>query len=226
MILNSEQIAAAGIVVDASEKSRRSTTYDASIGEFILDGQCLEGTIYKLPPRGIIWVVSKETFKFDRTHTGLATLKTSLTHKGILALNVGVIDPEFEGPLATALVNFSRTVVRLERGSPFFRVLVVEHDAALINKPVKEERYAYIDRVVRGSTGFSNSFLDTNSLGDEVAARIFGVPKLTVMIGVVSLFLALIALVASICFAVIGDISDAAVLGKELEARVEKLEKR
>lgn len=225
MILNSEQIADAGIVVGASDHLRRSTSYDASIGEFILDGQCLEGDTYRLPPRGIVWVVSKETFKFGKSHTGLATLKTTLTHKGILALNVGVIDPGFEGPLSTALVNFSRTVVELKRGGPFFRVLVAEHTQATIFQQVKEERYDYINRVVNRSTGFSNSFLDTNSLGDEVANRIFGLPKLTVIVGVAGLFLALITLVASICFAVIGDISDAAALANDLDRRVEKLEK-
>lgn len=225
MILNNEQIEAAGIVFAANDELRRSTTYDASIGEFILDGQCLEGDTYRLPPRGIIWVVSKETFKFGNSHTGLATLKTTLTHKGILALNVGVIDPGFEGPLATALVNFSRTTVKLQRGSPFFRVLVAEHTPASIFKPVIEDRHAYIDRVVNRSTGFANSFLDTNSLGDEVAARIFGLPKLTVVVGVFGLFLALIALVASICVAVIGDLSDAAALANDLNTRVERLEK-
>lgn len=189
MILTKSEIESEGLVIDAVDTSRRSTTYDATIGEFVRDGECLDGKSFRLEQRGIVWVVSKETFKFGVNHTGLATLKTTLTHKGILALNVGIIDPGWEGPLATALVNFSGSAVEIKRGDPFFRVLVMKHKNTNADM-ICREKFSYTAEIVDKSRHFSETFLNTHSLVDEVAAAVFKLPKLAVVIGWAGLGLA------------------------------------
>jgi deoxycytidine triphosphate deaminase len=62
--------------------------------------------MYFLEPREMVWVLSKEEFRMPANVTGLATLRTTFTKQGILALNVGIIDPLFEGPISTALITF------------------------------------------------------------------------------------------------------------------------
>lgn len=224
MILNNDEIKTARIVQDAVEKHRRPTTYDASIGEFILDGECLEPDVFSLPPRGIVWVVSRETFKFGPEHTGLATLKTTLTHLGILALNVGVIDPEWDGPLSTALVNFSGAVVRLKRGDPFFRVLVMSHHTPTVREPRTEERMKYTGDVVSRSRRFADTFLDMRSLVDDVAREVFMLPKLGVAIGVSALLLAVAAITIPMGYYIYADQSKATAKTLELERRLDQLE--
>lgn len=226
MILTGEQIEQEGIVIDAVAEGRRSTTYDATIGDFILDGRLLEKDVYWLEPRGIVWVVSNETFKFGAQHSGLATLRTTLTHSGILALNVGVIDPCWEGPLATALVNFSASSVPLKCGQPFFRVLVMNHATPDLLEHVKEERLQYLAKRVAGSRHFSSTFLDMHALVDQVATKVFGLPKLVVTVGVVGLFLAMISMVVPVGYSVWTDQSETAASFTDLERRVQDLEKQ
>jgi hypothetical protein len=73
MILTSNEIEALGIVQSSVPHGVRSTTYDATVGEIILQGTTLEGDSYVLPPRGMVWVVSKEKFSLPTNITGLAT---------------------------------------------------------------------------------------------------------------------------------------------------------
>ena len=60
-----------------------------------------------MPPQGIVQVVSSERVKVPSTITGLATVKTSLCNEGLLALNIGIIDPGYEGAISSFLLNFS-----------------------------------------------------------------------------------------------------------------------
>ena len=70
----------------------------------------------------MVWVLSKEEFNLPNTVTGIATLRTTYTKQGILALNVGIIDPNFEGPISTVLINFSDRPRRIKVGESFFSV--------------------------------------------------------------------------------------------------------
>src|SRR5450830_549060 len=105
MLLRKDEIIAKNIVAAANSKSQRETTYDATVGEIIFCGRKIEEDEFTLPSRGVVWVISKEVFTLPSNITGLATLRTTWTHDGVLALNVGVIDPGWNGPVATALVN-------------------------------------------------------------------------------------------------------------------------
>jgi deoxycytidine triphosphate deaminase len=50
-----------------------------------------------LEPREMVWILSKEEFALPKDVTGFATLRTTFTKQGILALNVGIIDPFLTG---------------------------------------------------------------------------------------------------------------------------------
>jgi deoxycytidine triphosphate deaminase len=223
MILNREQIKDAGIVIGAVDASRRCTTYDATIGDIISQGELIEADAFMLEKRGVVWVVSAEEFSFGPSKTGLATLKTTWTHKGVLALNVGVIDPGWKGPLATALVNFSGGRISLKKGDPFFRVMVFSHKETNCASVVKP-RELYVSETLDRSRIFATTFLDTHSLVDEVATKVFKFPKLAVAIGWAGLGVALAAIFAPMFFTVWTDSRNEAAEILQLERRVQQLE--
>lgn len=223
MILNREQIAAAGIVSGAVPASCRSTTYDATIGDIITQGELWEKDTFVLEKRGVVWVVSAEEFAFKDTKTGLATLKTTWTHKGVLALNVGVIDPGWTGPLATALVNFSGGKISIRKGDPFFRVVIMNHKKTGI-RPVVKTREGYLAEILDRSRLFAGTFLDTHSLVDEVATKVFKFPKLAIAIGWAGLGIALASIFAPMAANVWVDHRKEATQHLDLENRVKKLE--
>lgn len=225
MILNRGQITKSGIVRDGHESGRRSTTYDATIGEIVCEGSVVEAESYKLERRGIVWVVSNERFNFDESTTGLATLKTSWTHKGLLALNVGVIDPGWDGPLATALVNFSGSTIQLNKGDPFFRVLFLTHDRTSFTRTVKSAQ-EYLNEIVERSRHFSDTFLQMGSLTEDVAQHIFKLPKWAVAIGWAGLGIALAALLIPMGISIWADAVSDPIDVEGLEKRLADLEER
>lgn len=84
----------------------------------LLSGEAIHK--YFLQPLEMVWILSKEEFAMPSTATGLAALRTSFTKDGVLALNVGIIDPLFHGPISTALINFSDRPRRIDVGDKFF----------------------------------------------------------------------------------------------------------
>jgi hypothetical protein len=55
-------------------------------------------------------------------------VKTSLCNEGILALNIGIVDPGFSGPLQCTLVNFGKRRYRLKAGTIFGRITFHENE--------------------------------------------------------------------------------------------------
>jgi deoxycytidine triphosphate deaminase len=77
MILVREEIDARQIIHHPQADGQRSTTYDATVGEIVMEGKSIEGHAFTLPPRGIVWVISKEEFHLPNDITGLATLRVT-----------------------------------------------------------------------------------------------------------------------------------------------------
>jgi dUTPase len=148
-LLSGEEIRSQALVENcANEDLYRASTYDLSIGEIIPAGTASVGSEYILPPGGTVRVVSKELLKLPDNITGHALLKNELCRQGILALNIGVIDPGFQGPISSTLINFGREGFEVKSGSPFLRISFhrcpVSPKAA---KSLKYDRKQYISRV-------------------------------------------------------------------------------
>jgi deoxycytidine triphosphate deaminase len=232
MILTSDQIEEFGIVSTPVDNGKRATTYDATVGEIILRGNPVKGNEYKIPNRGMIWVISNETFKLPNNVTGLATLRTTWTHKGILALNVGIIDPGYNGPLATALVNFGEKTFSVKKGDPFFRILFHFHNAVTVN-PHMNLPEKYSRDISDRSHNFSNSFLNISSLAKEVAEQITSTPRwagILVALGMIIAIFSVVVAIYATCVPFIYTVhSDYVLRGLEihqLEKDVESLRKR
>ncbi|WP_166416586.1 dCTP deaminase domain-containing protein [Cochlodiniinecator piscidefendens] len=126
-----ESIISQKLIKNGNPDCIKHSTYDLTIGAIFPAGekntQIDPNEIYYLKPKQAILVLSHEEFGLPGTVTGIATLRTTLTKNGLLALNVGIIDPFFNGPISTTLINFSSRDVPIQIGMPFFRVVFFEH---------------------------------------------------------------------------------------------------
>lgn len=202
MILTDREIKHYGLVGNARESSVRASTYDATVGKIISEGKVLTDDSFDLPRRGIVWVVSNEIFTLPETITGLATLRTTWTHRGILALNLGIIDPGYRGPLATALVNFGNNDFQISIGDPFFRIIFQIH--AIPEQTTKTEKTlkAYVSEVVDKSRFFSKTFLGMESLVREVSDEVLSFPKWALYLTIAAIVVSLLAIYVPIAFTV------------------------
>lgn len=100
----------------------------------------------------------------------------SRTKQGILALNVGIIDPFFPGPISTALINFSDRARRIDLGDKFFRIAFLDHaDVTAYHNPDENtERASYVRQLQEASyADFSPSFLNIPSFDDDYYTKKF-----------------------------------------------------
>ena len=142
-----KDILSRGLLECADEQHLKNSTYDLTIGDIFAVGPAnvkrrrKDGPEkrYFIGPREMVFVLSKEHFALPSNVTGVATLRTTFTKDGLLALNVGIIDPLFSGPISTALLNFSDRPVEIHVGQKFFRVLFLEHDDVADFSPEKDE---------------------------------------------------------------------------------------
>lgn len=222
MVLTQAQIRGLGIVSDDVPQGWRPTTYDATVGDIIVGGLIVTDASYTLAPRGVAWVVSTETFAIPDRVTGMATLRTTWTHQGILALNVGIVDPNWSGSLATALVNLSNSSFKITKGDPFFRVVFQRHlktDAP----PKSVSRPSYVNMIVEKSRLFARTFLDTDSLTAEVADKVLGFPRWALRLGAGAFVISLLAIFAPIAINVWTDYYQGPEKYAHLEKRIDKL---
>ncbi|MDO9014730.1 MAG: hypothetical protein Q7U84_08150 [Polynucleobacter sp.] len=198
-MLEKQEIESLNLVQDIQANGQRASTYDATVGNIVVRGKIINEEAFTLEPRHIAWVISKESFNLPNNITGLATLRTGWTHRGVLALNVGIVDPGWHGPLGTIIVNFSNVDFDINKGEPFLRLLFHKHadtDAC----EVKKSQPDYIKDIRVRSNLFSDTFLDMGSLADDVAKKIFALPKLVVVLTFIGLIIAVMALFVPIAW--------------------------
>lgn len=129
VILDNSKIKELNIVHNATESLFRAASYDLTIGSIITaDGEVAYE--HALAPQGIVKVVSQEIIDMPANVTGYVHVKTQLCNEGVLTLNIGIVDPCFNGPLQSTVLNFGKNVYRLHKGAVFGRITFHKHIAA------------------------------------------------------------------------------------------------
>ena len=184
-LITGTEILSRNLLYEADESNLKHSTYDLTIGDiFALGPENVKERRRKGPeqryfikPQEMVFVLSKECFKLPTDVTGVATLRTTYTKRGLLALNVGIIDPKFSGPISTALLNFSNRDAEIHVGEKFFRVLFLKHDDVSAFRPPQNERInkqEYIRELERKAhRDFPRTYLNMPSSGAESLYRNF-----------------------------------------------------
>jgi deoxycytidine triphosphate deaminase len=95
-MLRTDRVKELNLIDEAIPSNYRASSYDPSIWKIITpEGEEVDS--YKLPPMGIVEVISRERFRIPPKMCCLAHVKTSLCNEGLLTLNTGIIDPSWNG---------------------------------------------------------------------------------------------------------------------------------
>lgn len=153
---------------------RQGSSFDLTIGHIYDEHGHRVQAPYTLLPNEMIQVVSAEVFDLPSNVTAHVSYKTGLTSQGIWALTVGIVDPGWNGPVSTTLLNFSKAKFAVQEGDVFLRVSFFEHDE--VNKKYLRPNAAgflgYI-RSVQGTaaTRFPREFLDVDRVSGIAADK-------------------------------------------------------
>lgn len=180
MLITGNQITELDLLANVEPKNIRGGCYYLRIHSIIPAGEDTKTydpqkpkTIHTLEPGGLAWVISQEKFQItEPSVTALVTLRSGFTKRGMLALDVGLVDANFFGPIGSLVINFSRKPIRLDAGEAFFRVLFFNHEEAEEGQiPPKQEfdHESYARKILADMVGdFSNTFLQTAEMEERI----------------------------------------------------------
>lgn len=179
MLLNGNEIRRRGLVVNSDPKMYKAASYNPRIGK-ILTSKGDELANYVLPPLGTVEVVSVEEFRLPKEVAAYATVKTSLCNNGILAINIGILDPLWSGPVSSTLINFGKNPYLLQPDSEFLRITFHEYQPQSIvprpSAPILSHQEYVADRKQKALQHLSETFLDleqkTRQITQSVASEV------------------------------------------------------
>lgn len=184
MLITGNQINEQGLLANADPKNVRGGCYYLRIHSIIPTGEDAKSydpsnpkKYHTLEPGGLAWVISEEKFQIEDTSvTALVTLRSGFTKQGMLALDVGLVDANFFGPIGSLVINFSKKPIRLKAGDEFFRVLFFQHEKSAGDQAPVETRYdhtQYVEKILSEMVGgFSDTFLQTAEMEKRIEERL------------------------------------------------------
>ena len=178
LMLNRDEIASLGIIIGGAENQQRAASYDVRVGTDIAiqaDGKVhVDEEFYKVEPHGMVEVISRETIKIPANVAGYASVMTRLAREGLLALNTGILDPGYQGPVSAVMVNFGNTPKCLKRDDPFLRLTFHHYDPPSNVQRVSISREEFVqERKKEVGERFSESFLDIKAQTGAIVRGIF-----------------------------------------------------
>jgi deoxycytidine triphosphate deaminase len=184
MLVVGEDIIKQNLLKEANRTHIKNSSYYLTIGSIIPVGEGASKLDFKNPPemlvikpRQVAWVVSKEVFNItSNSITALVTLRSTFTKQGLLALDVGMVDAGFEGPIGSIVINFSKNDVPLRTGDEFFRVAFIQHPEVAAEFRAPRLKFTAVDYMKQQHssivTGFPETFLNTDALSQELGTTI------------------------------------------------------
>lgn len=180
MLITGDEITQRELLANVEPRNIRGGCYYLRIHSIIPAGEESKAydpskptTFYTLEPGGLAWVISEEKFQIgDSRVTALVTLRSGFTKQGMLALDVGLVDANFFGPIGSLVINFSKKPIRLKSGDEFFRVLFFQHNEAKgeqVPKPTSFTHAEYVEKILTDMVGgFSGTFLQTAEMEKRI----------------------------------------------------------
>lgn len=184
MLIVGKAILDRNLLEGGSEKNIKSGGYYLAIRSIIpFSDEAASGTTYEpvgryvLKPGASAWIVSEEIFSITDTGvTALVTLRSTFTKKGMMALDVGLVDANYHGPIGTVIINISKNDILLQKGEPFFRVVFMEHSPVPEEyqySKIKHTHESYIrERSIEIVRDFPGTFLQMGDIEKRLSDRL------------------------------------------------------
>lgn len=175
MILNHEEIRARQIIISPVESEFGDGSYNLTV-EKVIDMNNNINNSFTLKPQGMVYVVFKERLQVPSDVIGFAHVKTTLTKLGIMATNIGIIDPNYNGYISTLLINFGKSEHRISQGDAALRVTFAMIDEPKLKKPLNQNNkqlFEYYESIQKNITHLDEKFLNLNSVQSDVEKSVF-----------------------------------------------------
>lgn len=199
------------IKVDHSHKS----SVDLTIREILFkdeNGVVKSRDWAALKPQDSVLIISEEILHVPEGYIAYVFLKNRLSQKGFLALNTGIIDSNYNGPISTLLINFSGEEENLPMSNDlvdkvFFRIVFHEIEKPVNPQPpstapkvykVKEKYDSYRSYRFLELSKFPKTFLEPKVLKEQINRELtekltgLSLTRIGLMVTIVGLVISLV----------------------------------
>lgn len=146
-------------ITNGKDAGVRKASYDLHVGKVILQGVVRSDNTTVHPQQTFV-IVSQEMVKVPGGIVGYAMPKTSLCNQGILVLNTGLIDPDYDGPMSTTAINFDKDAREIRIGDPFLRLVFHRLDVGAGPSMSNRTPEQYLEERRADSERYPSTFLD------------------------------------------------------------------
>lgn len=170
MVLNCEQIKKRRIIKNFTDSQFSDASYNLTVGR-IIDMNNHVSELFTIKPQGMAYVVFQEEMNIPSDVIGFAHVKTALTKRGIMALNIGIIDSNYHGYISTLLINFGKEDYCIVQGDPALRVTFSEIQAPRRTNLLSQNNLTideYIKNTRKNITALDEKFLNLNSVEENI----------------------------------------------------------
>lgn len=203
MVLTKKEIKDRKIIQSDAEKNYTNISYDLTVDKIITrKGKIFQN--YEVPPNSLVTIISKESVVIPKNIVGHAYVKTSLSQKGIMANNIGLIDPDYSGSLSSVIVNFGKSTYPIKKGDTFLRLSFTNirdiDEKDFVDRKFSKDLGDYLNSQRSNSMEYlGNSFVNVNKIIKNASKEVRNsVIRYTARIGLIVGILAL--LIASLTF--------------------------
>ncbi|UJF22041.1 hypothetical protein [Shewanella sp. OMA3-2] len=168
-------------------------------------------SIDNLKPQNSAYLISKQYIRVPEGYIAYVFLKNRMSQRGLLALNTGIIDQNYYGPVSTLILNLSNQVTEIPNpDSPhdlsFFRIVFHKIDDtpdALTNLkfPTKKHEYEdYISHRIQELAFLPKTFLNTNEIEERVKKAVtdkikeYSLGRLLIYVAIVGFLFSLLSM--------------------------------
>ncbi|HDX5707071.1 TPA: hypothetical protein ROS30_004016, partial [Escherichia coli] len=199
-----------------------------------------------LKPQESLVIISNEIINVPSDHVAYVFLKNRLSQKGLLALNTGIIDAGYVGPISTVIINFSNVDAVIPSGrtkeeKEFFRVVFHKLDSTTISSTLQQSQQAvnysnqdyeaYKNKKINDLKNLPKTFLEPmflqKKIQDELYSKLseFSMVRLGLIIAALGLCFTILPMVRDWIFNWQYDVKDTIITLKENKLKIESLEK-
>lgn len=175
MVLNHEEIKARGIIDSPEESEFGDGSYNLTVDK-VVDMNNKVNDSFTLKPQGMVYVVFKEKLTVPSDVIGFAHVKTTLTKLGVMATNIGIIDPNYNGYMATLLINFGKNDQYISKGDTALRITFSRINAPIVKKQLNQnnlDKNSYLKVIQKNISNLDEKFLNLGSVKREVTFSVF-----------------------------------------------------
>lgn len=199
-LLSKDEIISENIVRYGRPKSYTTHSYNLRIGGIVDPETCKVVDRLELPPRGAALVITAEELHIPEGILGYTMVKNSRSIDGLLALNTGIVDPNWNRPISTVLINFGLGTRLLTKDQEILRMTF--HRGPSVDNPLppfstgnREEYELQRTKAFKEKVGNSFLNLDANQFREIFGSIIWNWFK-----GSLIPILTFIGIIASIVF--------------------------